>query len=150
MNLCPLPGLSVFVPGYMQVNRYTGTGLRRVSHHFFGKKTRCTRTRIPAARARTPYPSIPLHVPVYPPPVPVNSLNSKFKKNPPGSHQITCRTREPVSTEPIPVRTFFLINFKFYSLQSKLYKYTPLPLNIFTFSQSLNLLFSQYNIILNF
>jgi hypothetical protein len=39
------------------IGRYTGTGLRRAGH-FFLEKTRCTSTRLPAARARTRVPVV--------------------------------------------------------------------------------------------
>jgi hypothetical protein len=58
---CPVPAVSVSVPGYRRVNGYTGTGLRRADQ-FFLEKTRCTHTRLhPRARTCThvPAPSYP-------------------------------------------------------------------------------------------
>jgi hypothetical protein len=78
MYPCPLPGVSVSMPGYRRVNRYTGTGLRRVGHHFFWKK------------------SVVL-VPVYrPPPVYYSDFTKTAKKN------LISRARVPVPEYSYP------------------------------------------------
>jgi hypothetical protein len=68
-----VPAVSVSVLGYRRVNGYTGTGLRRAGHFFFGKNPLYpySFTRVPAARTRTraPIPAYPCpctRVPVYP------------------------------------------------------------------------------------
>jgi hypothetical protein len=124
---CPVVVVSavpVPVPGYRRVNGYTGTDLRRADHLFFWKKPV-----VPTARRSYP--------------VPADPWNLNFKNSPPvhiKSIPVPRTRRTRCTRRPVNPLEFFLINFKFYFLQSKLYKYTTLPINIFTFSQSLNII----------
>jgi hypothetical protein len=72
-----------------------GTGLRWIGHHFFRKKLVVPIPVYPplAGHTRTLVPTARTHLPAAVP-VPVNPLNSKFKKIPLSSHQITRRTSE--------------------------------------------------------
>ena len=108
-------------------------------------RTRRTRTRIPVY----PNPDPCTRVPIFFKKISLPPNSNWFKSIKPGGSHLSFLSRTGGSHPSILFFFFGFIKFQIlFSLQSKLYIFTPLPLNIFTPSHSLNLSIS-HNLILS-
>jgi hypothetical protein len=114
---CPVPAVFVPVPGYRRVNGYTGMGLRRTGHIFFGKNPLYPYpfTRVPAPVYRRPY---QYPYPAYPPNLNLNlhfsvylSIVIAVLNNLESSDQWDCYHLHPmVKTDAYQFSTFSLMS----------------------------------------